>query len=116
MKRNSMLKVVLAGVVITASIFAVEASVQAKASEVTVSGLVTCAHCVDLAQHKGFTRWTWASYRVSQGDDIVLVTPSAKIYNLQGDRKELGKYLEDKATVAGNLDANTIVVASIARR
>jgi hypothetical protein len=67
-----------------------------------------------LSQHKGFTRWTWATYKVSQGDDIVLVTP-AMTYNLQGDRKQLLKYLEDKMAVSGNLDANTIEVTSINR-
>ena len=44
----------------------------------------------------------------------MLVTP-AKTYNLQGDRKQLSKYLEDKVTVSGNLDAGSIVVTSINR-
>src|ERR1700683_4645306 len=53
--------------------------------DVTVRGLVTCSRRPDLRQHKGFTRWSWAMYQVSQGDNIVLVA-SGKTYVLQGDR------------------------------
>jgi hypothetical protein len=67
-----------------------------------------------LVSAQGITRWTWANYRVSQGDDIVLVTP-AKTFNLQGDRKQLSKYLEDKMTISGELDANTIAVRSLSK-
>src|SRR5579872_616132 len=109
MKSGWFVKRAVPVVIGVASMLAIGASVQARSSGVTATGRVTCSQCVDLSQHKGFTRWTWAEYRVSQGDDIVLVT-SAKTFNLQGDRKELSKYLEDKATVAGDLDANTILV------
>jgi hypothetical protein len=112
MNKKSIVRFVLASFAVMCSILAVGTSSRASSSDVTFTGLVTCGHCLDLSQHKGFTRWSWASYKVSQGDDIVLVTP-AKTYNLQGDRKQLSKYLEDKVTVSGNLDAGSIVVTSI---
>jgi hypothetical protein len=114
MNKRSIVRFVLASFAVMCSILAVGTSSRANSSDVTITGLVTCSHCLDLSQHKGFTRWTWATYKVSQGDDIVLVT-TGRNYNLQGDRKQLSKYLEDKMTVSGNLDANTILVTSIVR-
>lgn len=84
------------------------------ASDVTFTGLVTCMRCTDLSQHKGFTRWTWAMYKVSQGDELVLLA-GGKTYRLQGDRQQLSKYVEYKATVSGHLDADTIAVTAILR-
>ena len=83
-------------------------------TDVRLPGLVTCSHCLDLTQHKGFTRWSWAMYRVSQGDSIVLVAPG-NTYILQGDRQQLSKYVKDKLTVSGKLDGNTIEVTNITR-
>jgi hypothetical protein len=114
MNRISIVRLGVASFVVVCSMWAVKVFAEVKPYDVTFTGLVTCSRCVDLAQHKGFTRWTWAMYKVSQGDDIVLITPG-KTYNLQGDRKQLSKYLEDKVTVAGNLDASTIEVTSINR-
>jgi hypothetical protein len=51
---------------------------------------------------------------VSRGDDIVIVA-SGKVYKLHGDRQQLSKYIQDKATVSGSLDADTITVANIIR-
>jgi hypothetical protein len=53
-------------------------------------------------------------YKVSQGDDIVMVT-SGKTYKLQGDRQQLSKYIQDRVTVSGNLDVDTINVTNIVR-
>jgi hypothetical protein len=71
-------------------------------TRVTVTGLVTCSQCLSLAQHKGFTPWTWAMYKISQGDDIVMQT-SGRVYRLQGDRQELSKYVGAKAQITGKL-------------
>jgi hypothetical protein len=114
MNRISAFRFVLASFVVLCSIFAVQAFAQPTAADVNFTGLITCSHCVDLAQHKGFTRWSWAMYKVSQGDNIVFLT-SGKTYKLQGDKQQLSKYVEDKATVTGHLDADTIEVVSITR-
>jgi hypothetical protein len=103
-----------AGILALCSFSASQAFAQPIAPDVTFTGLVTCLHCTDLTQHKGFTRWSWAMYRVSQGDDIVFVS-QGKTYVLRGDRQQLSKYVEDKATVSGHLDDNTIVVTNIVR-
>jgi hypothetical protein len=83
-------------------------------SDVNLTGLLTCAHCVGSQQplHKGFTPWTWALYSVKQGDDVVLVVAD-KTYKVQGDRDLLLKYIADKATVTGRLDGNTILVTAV---
>jgi hypothetical protein len=44
----------------------------------------------------------------------MLVTPG-KTYSLQGDKRQLSKYMEDKVTVSGHLDGNTIEVTNITR-
>lgn len=85
-------------------------------SNVTFTGLVTCAHCVgNQPMHKGFTPWTWALESVKhQGDDIVLVVGD-KIYKLQGNQDALLKYIADKATITGRLDGNILSVDTIAK-
>src|SRR5580692_11587598 len=88
MNKTSAVRFALTSFVVICSVLAVETTSRATSSDISVTGLITCAHCLDLSQHKGFTRWTWASYRVSQGDDIVLVS-TGKTYNLQGDRGQL---------------------------
>jgi hypothetical protein len=114
MNRISIFRLFLVSSVILCSILAAQAFAQPTATDVTLTGLVTCSRCVDLSQHKGFTRWTWAMYKVSQGDDIIFLT-SGRTYKLQGDRQQLSKYVEDKATVTGHLDADTIEVTGIIR-
>ncbi len=114
MSRIPMFRVVLASVLIGCSVLAIQTFARPVASDVTFTGLVTCMHCTDLSQHKGFTRWTWAMYKVSQGDEIVFLA-GGKTYRLQGDRQQLSKYVEDKATVSGQLDADTIAVTTIVR-
>jgi hypothetical protein len=114
MNRISMLRLVLTTFAVWCSMLALQTFAKPVASDVTFTGVVTCLHCTDLSQHKGFTRWTWAMYRVSQGDQIVFVS-SGKTYTLRGDRQELAKYVEDKVTVSGHLDADTIEVTNIVR-
>ena len=114
MKKISAVRFVLASAVVAGSILATQAFAKPLAVDVTYTGLVTCARCLDLSQHKGFTPWTWAMSMVSRGDDIVMVT-SGQTYKLQGDRQQLSKYVQDKATVSGSLDAGTITVANITR-
>ena len=114
MKKISRFGLAVAIVAVLSSIVATQVFARPVVTDVTFTGLVTCLHCADLTQHKGFTRWTWATYRVSQGDGIVLVA-SGKTYNLQGDRQQLSKYVEDSATISGHLNANTIDVTNIAR-
>ena len=85
-------------------------------SNVTFTGLVTCAHCVgNQPMHKGFTPWTWALESVKhQGDDIVLVVGD-KTYKLQGNQDVLLKYIADKATITGRLDGNILSVDTIGK-
>jgi hypothetical protein len=84
-------------------------------TDVNLTGLLTCAHCVGTLQpHKGFTPWTWATYAVRQGDDVVLVVAN-KTYTVRGDRDLLLKYIADKATVTGHLDGNTIMLTAVTR-
>jgi hypothetical protein len=114
MKKMFTVRFVLASVVTIASVMTIGSTSRASSSEVSFTGLITCSHCLDLSQHKGFTPWSWATYSVSRGDDIVLAT-KGKTFNLQGDRKQLSKYIGDKVIVSGNLDANTIAVRSVTR-
>jgi hypothetical protein len=114
MNRISIFRLFLASFVVLCSILAAQAFAQPTATDVTLTGRVTCSRCLDLSQHKGFTPWTWAMYKVSQGDNIVFLT-SGRTYKLQGDRQQLSKYVEDKATVTGHLDADTIEVTGIIR-
>jgi hypothetical protein len=111
-KMNS--RSILAGLALAGAMFATQASAQPLATPVTLTGKVTCLRCTDLGQHKGFTPWTWAMYKVSQGDEIVFLT-QGKVYRLQGDRAQLTKFMEDKVTVSGQLDANVIVVENIVK-
>jgi len=114
MKNMSIVRFFLASFVICLPIFAAQGMVQQSAGDASFTGVVTCSGCVSLGQHKGFTRWSWAMYKVSQGDKFVLVT-SDKIYKLEGDRQLLSKYVEDKATVTGHLDGDTFAVTNITR-
>lgn len=114
MKKVSKFGVVLAGAVALCSVFAAQTFARPAVSNVILTGRITCSHCSDLGQHKGFTPWTWAMYKVSQGDEIVFLT-QGKVYRLQGDRQQLSKYMEDKVTVSGDLNADTIVVSNIVR-
>jgi hypothetical protein len=84
------------------------------ATDVNLTGLLTCAHCVTLQPRKGFTPWTWATYAVRQGDAVILVVAN-KTYTVRGDRDLLLKYIADKATVTGHLDGDTILVTAVTR-
>ena len=114
MKKVSSFGLVLAGMVALGSIFAIQTFARPALSNVTLTGNITCSLCSGLTQHKGFTPWSWAMYKVSQGDDIVFLT-QGKFYRLQGDRKQLSKYMEDTVTVSGDLNAETILVTNVAR-
>ncbi len=114
MNKISAVKIVLATIACACSILTAQASAKPAAADVMFTGVVTCSRCLDLTQHKGFTPWSWAMYKLSQGDDIVIVT-SGKIYRLQGDRQQLSKYIQDKVTVSGNLDMGTITVTNVVR-
>lgn len=88
---------------------------QASTNNVTLTGTVSCSRCQGIQPlHKGYTRWTWALRSVSEGDDIVLVVGD-NTYKLQGDKDQLLKYMERKATVTGNLEGRTLTVQTIAR-
>lgn len=114
MNRFSVVRFAVASFLVLSSVLVVQTFAQPSVTDVTLIGRVTCSRCIDLSQHKGFTPWTWASYKVSQGDNIVFVA-SGKTYYLRGDRQQLSKYLEDKVTVSGHLEAFTIQVTNIAR-
>ena len=57
---------------------------------------------------------TWALRSVSEGDDTVLVV-GHNIYKLQGDKDQLLKYMERKATATGNLEGRTLTVQMVTR-
>jgi hypothetical protein len=114
MKKISIVRFALASTIVVGSILATQAFAKPLATNVTYTGLITCSRCLDLSQHKGSTPWSWAMSMVSRGDDIVIVA-SGKVYKLQGDRQQLSKYIQDKATVSGSLDTDTITVANITR-
>lgn len=65
--------------------------------------------------HKMFTRWSWALYSVNQNSDDIVLVVSDKMYTLQGNKDQLLKFIEDKATVKGQLVGTTIVVSDIVR-
>ena len=99
------------------TILAIAASVFAFAETathtVTLTGKISCAKCQGIQpMHKGFTRWTWALHSVSEGDDIVLVAGNGT-YKLQGDKDQLLKHMEDKVTVSGDLEGNSLFVKTI---
>lgn len=94
----------------SSNLYAAPRFIQPESANTEFTGLVTCSRCLDLAQHKGFTPWTWATYQVSRGDDIVIKTPSGSVFRLQGDRKQLSKFLEDKAIVSGTVIGTNEVV------
>lgn len=114
MTRTTMYRLFVVVSILALSAFAADRSfARPVASDVTLTGLVTCAHCVgNQPLHKTYTPWSWALYSVSQGDGFVIVV-SDKTYKLQGDKALLTKYVADKATVSGHLDGNTIQVTSI---
>lgn len=114
MRGISTFRFALAGVGLLFSVLTVQSFARVTPTDVSFTGLVTCSQCTQLTQRKGFTRWSWAMYRLSNGDRLVFVT-SDKIYKLQGDREQLSKYVEDKATVTGHLDVDTIEVTNITR-
>jgi hypothetical protein len=114
MKRTSIVRFAAASALALSAFITAQAFARPALTDVTLMGLVTCSRRPDLRQHKGFTRWSWAMYQVSQGDNIVFVA-SGKTYVLQGDRQQLSKYIEDKVTISGHLDGNTIEVTNITR-
>jgi hypothetical protein len=85
------------------------------ASNVTLTGLVTCSRCYgDEVPRKGYTPYSWAFESVSQGDDIVFVVGSHR-YLLLGDKEQIMKYIAYPATVSGILDGNVLTMEKIAR-
>ena len=122
-RRRLMSKVAIFTVLYIASITAFLSPVRGQAvseattdNNVTFIGTVSCSRCQGIQPlHKGYTRWTWALRSVSEGDDIVLVVGN-NIYKLQGDRDQLLKFMESKATVTGNLEGRTLTVRTTARR
>jgi hypothetical protein len=112
MKRISLLHFAVAAIAVLSSVMAAHAVVRSMAGDVTLTGKVTCSQCLALSLHKGFTPWSWAMYKLSQGDNVVLVT-SDQAYKLEGQRQLLTKYVEEKATVSGHLDSYTIAVTNI---
>jgi hypothetical protein len=90
-------------------------SARSAPTEITLPGTLSCGHCQGIQpMHKGYTRFSWALYSVSQGDDIVLLSRD-QIYKLQGDKDNLLKFMSAKARVTGNLDGSTLVVERIGR-
>lgn len=112
MNKSSIFRLAVGGIAVPSSVMAAHAVARSIAGDVTLTGKVTCSECLALSPHKGFTPWSWAMYKLSQGDNIVLVT-SDQAYKLEGERQQLTKYVEEKATVSGHLDSNTIAVTNI---
>ena len=84
-------------------------------TSVSLIGTVTCLRCLGYPPvHKGYTSWTWAVHSVGEGDTIVLVV-GRNIYKLQGDKDQILKFMERKATVTGTLDGQRLTVQTIVR-
>jgi hypothetical protein len=93
----------------------VQAVSQGSSNNVTFTGTVSCSKCQEIQTlHKGYTRWTWALQSISKGDDIVLVVGD-DVYKLQGDKDQILKFMERKATVTGTLDGQRLTVQTIVR-
>jgi len=93
----------------------VQAASQGSSNNVTFTGTVSCSKCQGIQPlHKGYTRWTWALQSISEGDDIVLVVGD-DVYKLQGDKDQILKFMERKATVTGTLDGQRLAVQTIGR-
>jgi hypothetical protein len=88
---------------------------QGSSNNVTFTGMVSCSKCQGIQPlHKGYTRWTWALHSISEGDDIMLVVGN-DVYKLQGDKDQILKFMERKATVMGTLDGQRLTVQTIVR-
>jgi hypothetical protein len=100
--------------VVAASLVFLTAWTEGPASgNITLTGTVSCSKCQGIQPlHKGYTRYTWALQSVSQGDDIVFVTGN-DTYKLQGDKDQLLKYMEAKATLSGELAGHTLIVRTL---
>jgi len=86
----------------------------ASATNATLTGKISCSKCQGIQPtHKGYTRWTLALHSVGEGDQIVFVVGN-DTYQLQGDKDQLLKHMEDKVTVSGDLVGRTFVVRTIA--
>lgn len=94
----------------SANLYAAPRFIQPESANTEFTGLVTCSRCLNLAQHKGFTPWSWAMYQLSKGDDIVIKTSSGTVFRLQGDRQLLSKYVEDKTMVTGTVIESSEVI------
>jgi hypothetical protein len=91
----------------------VQADSQGSSNSTTVTGTVSCSKCQGIQPlHKGYTRWTWALQSISEGDDMVLVVGS-DMYKLQGDKDQILKFMESKATVTGTLEGQRLTVQTI---
>jgi hypothetical protein len=88
---------------------------QGNNSSVTFTGTVSCSKWQGIQPlHKGYTRWTWALHSVDEGDDVVLVVGD-NMYKLQGDKDQILKYMESKATVTGTLEGQRLTMQTIVR-
>jgi hypothetical protein len=97
----------------SAVLFAMAVSSQSSAGKVTLTGTVSCAKCVGTRPlPKGYTRWSWALASVKNGDSVVFVVGN-QTFTLRGDRNQLLRYMQDKATITGDLQGPTLVVQTI---
>ncbi len=93
-----------------------QATSEQRGNGVTLTGTVSCSKCQGIQPlHKGYTRWTWALQSISEGDDIVFVVGD-DVYKLQGDKDQILKFMERKATVTGTLDGQRLAVQTIVRQ
>jgi hypothetical protein len=96
-----------------AVLFAMAVSFQPSTRRVMFTGTVSCAKCVGSRQlPKGYTRWRWAQALVRNGDDVVFVV-GKQTFTLKGDRDQLLKYMQDKATITGDLQGQTLLVQTV---
>jgi hypothetical protein len=114
MNRLSVVRFFLAAALAVPMLFAGKAVAEAPVTDVSLTGYVTCAHCVNnQTYHKGYTQFSWALESIYHGDDVVVVVAD-KTYKLQGDQKLLLKYMTSRVTVTGHLDNGTVVVTNLA--
>jgi hypothetical protein len=115
MKSETMRRIALAvGVLMACTIFAAnKATAQPVSQHVTVTGWISCTHCLMPNTCKAQTRPSCIQQWVSQGDPYIFVVGNHR-YKMLGDDKELAKAAaQNSVTVTGDLDGNVLTVTSV---
>jgi hypothetical protein len=105
--------VIVAAILAFCSMTAGKAIAEPASQHVTVTGWISCTHCLMPNTCKGGSRLSCIQSWVSQGDPYILVV-GAHRYKLSGDETDLAKAAgENSVTITGDLDGNELTVASV---